>query len=225
MKRILSILTIVWCVFLAISWISVAEAKTYIYHAFKGGSPKLERKTTVTIKELPNNEKLIIRKTKGEDCEIIDELIVDKEYTVKNWERTCKGEGTKYLGKKEGKAFLFEGQLRKKIINKEITIGSKPFYVFPKYSLTKFAFSPMKSLKFNIVRRDKLSRLSMQAKNRGEETVEVNGEEVDAINVYYSAPGPRAKFYNRNYYYRKSDGIFVKQTESDGSYEILVEEK
>ena len=63
-----------------------------------------------------------------------------------------------------------------------------------------------------IGRRDKMTRLPMQAINKGEETISVNGKKVDVIKVYYSITGKfREKHFNHDYYYRKSDGVFMKK--------------
>ena len=65
----------------------------------------------------------------------------------------------------------------------------------------------------------------MKAKKKGDEIIEVNGKKVEAVRVYYSATGIREKYYSRDYYFRKSDGIFIKKVEPDGSIEELVSEK
>jgi len=83
----------------------------------------------------------------------------------------------------------------------------------------------MPQIKFYMLRKDKLSKMLMQAKRKGIEVVEVEGKEIEAIKVYYSATGVREKHYNKIYYYRKSDGIFIKKVESNSSIEQLVFEK
>ncbi len=66
----------------------------------------------------------------------------------------------------------------------------------------------------------------MQAINKGTKTIVVNGEEVEAIKVYYSITGKlRQKHHNFNYYYRKSDGLLIKKEWPKGEIEDLVKEE
>ena len=71
-----------------------------------------------------------------------------------------------------------------------------------------------------------MSKLPMRAVKKGTKIIVVNGKEVEAIMVYYSITGKlRGKYYNRNYYYRKSDGLFIKKEWPGGRIEELVSEK
>ena len=66
----------------------------------------------------------------------------------------------------------------------------------------------------------------MKAVKKGVKTIIVNGKEVEAIKVYYSITGKlREKHYNHNYYYRKSDGLFIKKEDPSGRIEELVIEE
>ena len=66
----------------------------------------------------------------------------------------------------------------------------------------------------------------MRAINKGTKTIVVNGEDVEAIMVYYSITGKlREKHHNFNYYYRKSDGVLIKKEWPSGKIEELVSEK
>ena len=84
----------------------------------------------------------------------------------------------------------------------------------------------MQQMKFWSLRRDTMTKLPMQAIRKGVETVMINGKEVEAIKIYYSITGKlRERHFNHNYYFRKSDGLFLKKEEHKGRIEVLVREK
>ena len=155
-----------------------------------------------------------------------DEFILDGDYSLKSCKRVCPEGDTNLLSVRDGEVLVVKGKLKGKEIDKQIKLGHKPLYIYPKYNLAKFALSDMTRLKFWTLRRDEMSKLPMQAIKKGTVTVTVNGKEVEAIKVYYSITGKmRKKYYNHNYYYRKSDGLFVKKEWSKGKIEKLVKEE
>ena len=88
------------------------------------------------------------------------------------------------------------------------------------------ALSGEPKINFWTLRRDKMGKLPMQAVNKGKTKIKVNGKKVAVIKVYYSiTPKIREKYYNHTFYYRKSDGLYVKKEEMDGKVEELVKEK
>jgi len=206
-------------------FISEAKEKSLVYHSYDKETGDVVRETFVDIKDLPDGGKRFIRKFKGDGNMITDEIIVDSEYNTQVWKRKCFEIGTDFTGENDGSVFTFKGKLKNVQVNKVIDFKSRPFYIVPKINLSKFALSSMPQLKFVIPNRNKLTKMVMQAKKRGEETIEVNGKKVEAIKIYYSATGVREKHYSRDYYFRKSDGIFLKKVEPDGSIEELVSEK
>jgi hypothetical protein len=143
-----------------------------------------------------------------------------------SWKKICPGEDTDLLSVREGNELVVKGKLKGENIDKRIELDNRALHIYPEFTLAKFALSDMPKLKFWTLRRDTMSKLPMQAVKKGTETIVVNGKEVKAVKVYYSITGKmREKHYNRNFYYRKSDGLFVKKEVANQKTEELVSEK
>ena len=56
----------------------------------------------------------------------------------------------------------------------------------------------------------------MQAKKLGIENIDVYGKKIEAVKVYYAATGLAESYYHRHYYFRVSDGMFVKKEDPKG---------
>jgi len=225
MKKILIVTSILSIIFSASSL--YAADKTLVYHSFDKATGKVIGEVEVQIKDIGDGKKEFVRKAEGEKGEIVDKIILDSEYEAVSWERSYPKDGTQYLAENKGRVLAINGKFENKDIKKNVKIKKNPFYIIPKLSLTKFALVPgINKLKFSIPRRNKLTKMMvMKAEKKGVETITVNGKNVEAIRIYYSATGMREKYYSRDYYFRKSDGIFVKKVEPDGSIEELVSEK
>lgn len=207
---------------------SFAMDKSLVYHAFANEEAKEEviGKTEIKFKEISKTETSVKRKKKTKKCEIEDDFLLDRDYSLISWRRVCEDEDTDYTAQRNGRVLNIKGKYNGEPIDKELELGGKSLHIYPKYSLTKFVLSDLPKMKLWTLRRDKLSKLPMQAIKKGTKTIMVNGEEVEAIKVYYSITGKmREKHFNHNYYYRKSDGLFLKKEEPKGRIEELIEEK
>jgi len=206
---------------------SFAAEKMLSYHSFASAdSEQVIAQTYVEFKDLADGKISISRKKPIEKCMVHDEFILNEDYSLLSWQRVCQEEDTDFTVERKGDFVIIQGQLRGKLIDKEISVGQKELHIYPKYSLSKFALSDTKKMRFWTIRRDKLTRLPMQAINKGEGIIVINGKKIEAIKVYYSITGKlREKSYNHYYYYRKSDGLFIKKIESKGRIEVLVKEE
>ncbi len=202
------------------------KSLVYNYYRVENGEKKLISESFVTIKGLPHGRTAMARQKKFGDCVMDDEFILDKEYAVIRWTRKCSSKDTNFSAERKGGHLIIKGKFKGKEINKEIELGKKALHVYPNYSLSKFALSKSPAIKFWTLRRDKMTLLPMQAIKSGEETVVVNGKKIKAIKVYYSIVGKlRAKYYHRYFYYRKSDGLFIKKEGPRGKIQELVKEE
>ena len=199
---------------------------TYYAYDREGPDEPVISKTFVQFKGLPNDQTSISRKKESRNPTVDDEFILDRDYSLESWKRICPEEDTDLLSVRQGDVLIVKGKLKGEMIDKEVELGSEYLYIYPEYSLTKFALSDMTKIQFWTLRRDTMSKLPMQAVKKGTKTIMVNGKEVEAIKVYYSITGKlREKSFNHNYYYRKSDGLFIKKEEPSGRIEDLVKEE
>ena len=155
-----------------------------------------------------------------------EEYIFDKDYKTLRWSVKNSQTSTDYTGSKEGKKIILKGTFNNKPISKELPIDDTgPFYAFPKIELTPFVLSDKKKLLFWAMRNDTLEVYKMIATPQGEEKIIVNGKMVNAKKVYWSPVNPLFRIFQRTYYYRASDGIFLKQEYPDGRVRELVGEE
>ena len=181
--------------------------------------------TVITFEDISDNEAILNRQKQYERCLTHDNFVLDRDYAVTKWTRVCPEEGTDFTAEREGNVLKIQGKQEGAIVDKEIELGFKPIYIYPKYSLSKFALSGMREMEFWTLRRDKLSKLPMRARKEGVETIVLNGKEVEAIKVFYSIEGKlREKQYYRYYFFRKSDGMYIKKIEPKGKIELLIKE-
>lgn len=205
-----------------------AADKTLVYHYFDEATKDVKEVHTITINNLADKQTEIIRRVDANDIVLEDKMIIDNNGNTLEWTVEDDELGLKYTGKqKDGKLFL-KGTDNGEEFEKEIDVDGRPFYFTPKYNLVPFAASPTEEMKFWMLRKDELTRYLMQAKKKKMVTIDVNGKEVEAIKVYYSATGIAERFYKRDYYFRPDDGTFLKKTapkKADSLTAELVEEK
>jgi len=207
--------------------LSSASKSALLYYSYASEDAKEEAiaETIVTFRDLRENQTQLNRQKQVKNCMIDDEFILDKEYSLISWRRRCHEDDTDFTTTRKGSTLVVKGKLNGELIDKELELGNQALHIYPKYSLTKFVMSNMQKMKFWTLRRDKMTKLPMQAIKKGVGIIHVNGKEVEAIKVYYSITGKlREKHFNHNYYYRKSDGVFLKKEEPKGRVEELVKE-
>ena len=110
-------------------------------------------------------------------------------------------------------------------IDKKIALDDKPFYDMPRFNLAKFVLSDQRNVKFWTLRKNKLTKVLMEARKREQGTLLVNGKHMHVVKVLYSENGVREEYYRRLLYFRTSDGLFVKEAASDHFVADLVSEK
>lgn len=194
-----------------------------VYDSFKNETArgKVLYTTFVTYKELPDQQTAVNRKKE----DVTDDFILDKDYDLVQWRRVTAEDRTDFIVKREGETLVVTGTFKGRPIKKKIPVEGKEVHIYPNYSLGKFALSGQKSMKHWSLRRDEMTKLPMTARNDGEETIKVNGKDVKTIKVYYTIEGKmREKHFNHTYYYRKSDGLFIKKKEVKGEIEELTKE-
>lgn len=202
---------------------AAGKEQNLVYSSFKNENSraKILYETLVTYKELPDQQTAVNRKKE----DVTDEFILDQDYDLVQWRRVTAEERTDFTVKREGDTLVVTGTFKGRPIKKKIPVEGKEVHIYPNYSLGKFALSGQKSMKLWSLRRDEMTKLPMTVRNDGEETIKVNGKDVKAIKVYYTIEGKlREKHFNHTYYFRKSDGLFIKKEEVKGEIEELVKE-
>jgi len=111
---------------------------------------------------------------------------------------------------RDGENISIKGTSGKKVVDKIIKIDENPWKQSMSYSLSEFALGDKEKIEYWIIRLDKFKGEKMQAENAGTEDITIKGKQYHSIKVKISAAGLRSKFWSGNYWFRVSDGLFLK---------------
>lgn len=208
---------------LCITSTALAETRTYSYKKHKARGRRIVNEYDLKIKPLENGHLHFSRTIVSRRYTKDEEFELDENYETVKWSTKNVKEETDYSGVLEDRVITLQGTLEGKDVSKTIKLeDDRPFYFSPKFNLTKFVLSDEKELKFWMLRKDKLTEYLMEVKKLGEVKTTVDGNEVDAIKIRLAATGKGAKYYKRTYFYRKTDGMFLKRKALDGAVTELI---
>ena len=199
-------------------------ADEYSYKTHNPRTRRIKNEYHLKVAHLDNGQKKFTRKFTSKKYNKDEEFVLDEDFQTVEWMTKRTDQETDYTGSKDGRKLMLKGVLKGESINKTIELeDDNPFYFTPKFNLQKFIMSDDEKIEFWMLRKDKLTPAPMQATKVGVKKITVDGKEVEAVKVKYSAAGKYAKYYRRTYYYRKSDGVFIKRKAPDGSVTELIE--
>jgi hypothetical protein len=101
-----------------------------------------------------------------------------------------------------------------KKINKNVRINAPWFSNF--YIMPQFIKSDEEKIDFCILEPLRSSVIKLRAAKELEETLIVDGKQIETVKVCITIPGLIAAVWHSNIWYRKSDGVFVKTEETRG---------
>ncbi|HLF18753.1 MAG TPA: hypothetical protein VI749_07675 [Candidatus Omnitrophota bacterium] len=197
---------------------------TYHFREYRKNTNETIERTTIRFEHQAGTIKAFFARGL-EDFPQQEEYVLNKDYETVSWSVTNLQTATAYTGERKGNTVVIKGKFLGKEVNKVLPIDKRPFFAFPKIALTRFALSKKKELVFWALRNDELTVFKMLAQHKGTETISVNGVPVEAVKVYWSTVNPLFRIFKRTYYYRASDGIFLKQEYPDGKIRELVQEE
>jgi hypothetical protein len=162
----------------------------------------------------------------GEDGLVTEEdYILDERFETLSFRVTNIEEETDYTGEKKGSVIFIQGQYKGQKVERAMTIDERPFYYNPKIGLSAFVRTGRRNGKFWGFQNRELKVYPMKAFNKGLDVISVNGEDVEAIKVYWTVDDFRSAFFKRIYWFRASDGLYLKQTTDGGKFRELVTEE
>ena len=111
---------------------------------------------------------------------------------------------------KVGRNIILKGISGEKVIDTIIKIDGSPWKQSMSYSLSEFALGNIEKIEYWIIRLDKLKGEKMLAEKVGTEYISIKDKLYHAVKVKISAAGLRSKFWSGHYWFRVSDGLFLK---------------
>jgi hypothetical protein len=121
------------------------------------------------------------------------------------------GQKTLYTESREGNALRLEGTLKGQPLSRVASIDEHPVYESVERSLQGFAISGSpETIYFWMVNPTEAQVFHLMAHRQGRQTVLVAGEQVEAERVKVSLLGIASILWSSLYWYRPSDGTFLK---------------
>lgn len=163
----------------------------------------------LTSWELPKSDGYLLesRSENGEQHEVF----VDKSLATKWWDYRDPAKGIDIHAQRSGSALLIRGTLKGKPFERREEIDSSPWYQSIERSFEPLALAPEGSTtEFWVLQPDTLRARKIQARNEGVDRLMIEGQSVSAARLRISLPGFLAAFWSSSYWYRLSDGKFVR---------------
>lgn len=160
-----------------------------------------------------------------EDLAGTEHALLDRHFGTINVKTTIPKRDTEYVIRRNTARLEFEGVHRGEPLDKTVDIDRNPFYTNPTIGLRGFVLSGDDKGRFWMLHPDNLKVYPIKARRDGVETVEVNNRRVEAVRVEWGLTGVRSLFYNRVFWFRASDGLFLKSDEADDIYTVWTGEK
>lgn len=135
-----------------------------------------------------------------------------QDYNTDSWHYVAPGRKIDYVATRDGDTVHVVGVLNGKPVDRTLSIPDFPWYQALEKSLEPFIHnSGSDSVRFWMIEPFGLTAEKMVADKQGEETVTLeDGSTVRAYRVYVTFEGFRSLFWHANYWYRVTDGQFVK---------------
>lgn len=158
-------------------------------------------------------------------------ITTEEDYTLDEYFGTLRfrvvniDEKTDYTGERKERSIFIRGRFKGKQIERTMAIDERPFYYNPKIGLAAFVRSGEAQGTFWGFQNKELKVYPMKAVNKGIDTISVNGEDVEAIKVHWAVDDLRSAFFKRTYWFRGSDGLYLKQKTSGGKFRELISEE
>ncbi len=153
------------------------------------------------------------------DTVIKQTFAVDTNLAARTWAFENSKENTKITASREGNKIFLKGQTRGKPIEKTFNINELSWNQTFNIGLERFALSPERSMIFWSIGTKgpgnmKITRFKV--KKKGIETIKINDKEVEAVYITISLTGLLSIFWTGKYWYRKSDGVFLRYKGKSG---------
>jgi len=167
------------------------------------------RVALVEVTEKHEGEDLLLRTVMsyGESYEILN----DSDMATLSFSYGNTAENTFYTARREGDSIRMEGTLRGRTFSRLSRVDPHPLYESVERSLQGFAISgSTQTLDFWMVLPTEAQVFQMVARREGLDRVQVAGAAVSAERVKVSLPGIAALLWSSLYWFRPSDGTFLR---------------
>lgn len=201
------------------------NSKNYVYRAYEFKTDELLATELKNITEDDDGTVRVHHTFKGEEQEVEEVYLLDGGLGTQSWTIRDVKEALDYNGYRRGNTLHITGRLKDKPVDTELTVDELPLCNHPKVTLSKFALSGRDAGECWGLRKSTLDLYKMSFRKKAEETIVFHGQPVETVKVHFAPKNIIfEKFYQRTFYFRKSDGLFLKSDRHNGEGMELVTE-
>lgn len=162
---------------------------------------------TATERVANDTLELSSRSTTGETHTVV----VNERLESLRWTHRYPAEETEYTAVRNGQTIEVSGRSRDDKVAQTFTLSDDaPWIQSIERSLRDFALSDDSRIEFWTVQPGDIQLRKLQAVRRGRDTVAVDDTPTDAWEIRLSLPGIASLFWSATYWFRTSDGLFVR---------------
>lgn len=135
---------------------------------------------------------------------------LDSSFQTLAWERVNKDEATAVKGELKDRQLILKGTLQDQLVEVSYSTRKAPWLQKYAFSLKGFVLSPEKKKEFIVLRYTNLEPVTLQIVKEKDVIMTVNHEEILCCQTKLSVTGWKSRFYSVKFWFRKSDGQFVR---------------
>lgn len=210
------------------SSIAFAQMKQY-YQTHRLESGQVLYTASLTYEPLADDTLKVTWRSEGNNNHY-EEYYLDDRYDTVRWHIFDENNGTDYWGQREGNRLHLRGTLEDEPLEKTVKIDGDPYYYNPTVNLALFAQTGEKRQKYWVLMREdykpfkkRFDPVKLKATNRGTTPLTLGDETFDAVELRWQPNGIFGFSYYRTYWFRASDGRFLRSHEDEDQYTDWVE--
>ena len=146
----------------------------------------------------------------------IHRTALDNNLNTESWSLDNPEQQTSVKARREADRIILTGHWHGERIDKQLRIDAAPWYQAMSLSLRTFLASSQDSLEFWTLRPDKLQPLKLRVTKKELETVQIEGQPVEAQRLEVRLTGLGSLLGHSLYWFRPSDGLFLKYQGPNG---------
>lgn len=125
------------------------------------------------------------------------------------------GNGGKLTLERQGRRMVLSGTLGSKAVSREFEVDDTAWYGSILF-MRDYVLAGTPETVFYMTQPEDNQVIKLKAIREAEETIRVDGEDVATVRVRFTLPDFRSIFWSSTYWFRASDGLFVKSLETRG---------
>jgi hypothetical protein len=125
------------------------------------------------------------------------------------------GSGNRLTLVRQGHRMLLSGALNNQAVSREFEVDDTAWYGSILF-MRDFVLSPAQETVFYMTQPEDNRVIKLKAIREAREVITVDGGNVDTVRVRFTLPDFRSIFWSSTYWFRATDGLFVKSLETRG---------